>query len=63
MTKTVNIINLISLALGKSKAETKRLFNQKAIDINEKTITTINVEVHDGDILKIGKFKFFRLTI
>jgi len=63
MTKNVNVIILVSLVTGKSKSESKRLFNQKAIDINGKTATTINIEVKDGDILKIGKFKFFRLAV
>jgi tyrosyl-tRNA synthetase len=43
-----------------SKSEAKRLIEQEAIDLNDKTIHN-DMEVNDGDIIRIGKKKFIKI--
>ncbi len=45
-----------------SRSEVKRLFSQQGIDINGKTITTVNTNVKKGDIIKVGKHHTFKIA-
>jgi len=61
----VNIVDLIfSSGLVSSKSEIKRLINQGGVRIDGKKIDNIDfkLEVKDGQIIKIGKRKFFKLV-
>lgn len=48
-------------ALGMSKSEAKRLIEQKAIDLNGKTIDT-DTDVKPGDLIRVGKKKFIKIV-
>jgi tyrosyl-tRNA synthetase len=65
ITKSVKLIDLISLEnILSSKKEITRLIQQGAISIDDKKIESINEEINNGtgQILKIGKRKFFKLV-
>jgi tyrosyl-tRNA synthetase len=49
----------------KSNREIRRLFEQGAISLNEKTIKQPEhtVEIHDGDVFQVGKRIWFRLRL
>lgn len=62
----VNLVDLLlSQKIAKSKAEAKRLIRQEAVcfadDPNEK-MTLWECEVCHGDVLKIGKKNFVKIT-
>ncbi|MFC1625446.1 tyrosine--tRNA ligase [Patescibacteria group bacterium] len=48
--------------LVSSRSEAKRLINQKAVDVNEKTINDTTHEVKLPAVLKIGKTKFVKIV-
>ncbi|TYB95739.1 MAG: tyrosine--tRNA ligase [Kosmotoga sp.] len=62
-----DIMNIIDLMVNntnvKSRSEAKRLVIQKGVKYNNKTISDINTELNiaDGDILRIGKRRFFKV--
>jgi tyrosyl-tRNA synthetase len=61
---TVGIVDLIVAArFAKSKGEARRLVKQNAVSINNRRITDTeaNIEVSDGQVLKVGKRRFGRL--
>ncbi len=61
----VNIVDLIfSSGFVSSKSEIKRLINQGGVRIDGKKIDSIDfeVEIKDGQIVRIGKRKFFKLV-
>lgn len=49
----------------KSHRELRRLFEQGAVSLNEQTLKQAGqvVEVHDGDVLRVGKRTWFRLRV
>ena len=59
------IIALVKNKYFKSKSEVRRLLVQGGIRLNGEKINDINLfnSVKTGDILKIGKNKFFELDI
>jgi len=62
----VNIIDfLIKLGLIKSRSEAKRLVNQKAVDIDGKTVenTGFMILPRDKMIIRVGKHKIIKLKI
>ncbi len=64
--KTYNIVDLIILSqLISSKSQAKRLIEQKAVKINDRTINNWQdkINVKDNSILKIGKRKFIKLQL
>ncbi len=59
-----NIIDLlVATNQVASKSEARRLIEQKAIEIHNTQCTMTNVELNDGDIIKIGKKKFVKIHI
>ncbi|MDP7162050.1 MAG: tyrosine--tRNA ligase [Phycisphaerae bacterium] len=61
---TVGIVDLIVAArFAKSKGEARRLVKQNAVSIDNRRITDTeaNIEVSDGQVLKVGKRRFGRL--
>ncbi|MGC9047022.1 MAG: tyrosine--tRNA ligase, partial [Minisyncoccia bacterium] len=63
--KKINIIDLLVKAGIQSKSEARRLILQKAIDIDNVTKTDINeiIELHNDQIIKIGKKKFLKIKL
>ena len=60
---------LVSAGMASSNGEAKRLINQRAVQIirNPDQITTLNsdsegVELQAGDVIKVGRRRFVRLT-
>jgi len=61
---TVGIVDLIVAArFAKSKGEARRLVKQNAVSINNRRITDTeaNIDLSDGQVLKVGKRRFGRL--
>ncbi len=62
-----DIMNIIDLMVDytniQSRSEAKRLVMQNGVKYNNETVSDINTEIKisDGDILRIGKRRFFRL--
>jgi len=64
--KKINIIDLIILTAAiKSKSEAKRLIEQGGFKLNNEQIKDIKKELilKGGEIIKIGKHKFFKIKI
>jgi tyrosyl-tRNA synthetase len=64
--KKINIIDLILLTSAvKSKSEAKRLVEQGGFKINNKQIKDIKKELvlEGGEIIKIGKHRFFKIVL
>ena len=62
----IDIVKLLAEnKIVKSKSEARRLIQQGAVKINGKKIPDFKtpVKVSDGDILKVGKRKFFKIKI
>lgn len=55
-----NLIQTIS-QITKSNSESKRLIQQKAVDLNNQTVTDFNQSVKIGDKLKIGQKTFVKI--
>ncbi len=56
------IIDCLVQNFNFSRKEVKRLINQKAIDVNNKTINQANFVVKPKDIIKVGKYKIFQIS-
>ncbi|PIY94698.1 MAG: tyrosine--tRNA ligase [Candidatus Levybacteria bacterium CG_4_10_14_0_8_um_filter_35_23] len=50
------------IKLGLSKAESKRLIEQNGITLNNKRVVSIDTQIRNGQILKIGKKKIVRIS-
>ncbi|WP_190616179.1 tyrosine--tRNA ligase [Tepiditoga spiralis] len=63
--KEINIVELVFKTKFGSKSEIKRLIKQGGIKLNNEKITdfTTTLTLSDGDILKVGKRKFFKIKI
>ncbi len=63
--KEIGIVNLLVKAGISSKSEARRLIEQRAVKINNETHTDTNetLSLNDGDVLKIGKHRFFKIKI
>jgi tyrosyl-tRNA synthetase len=61
--KEITLIELLLFANVQSKSEAKRLISQNAVKINNtlKTNPEEKIKIKKGDILKIGKRRFFKL--
>jgi len=62
----IGIVNLICLAdFAESRAQAKRLVKQGAVSIDRDKIDSIDetLEPSDGQVLKVGKHRFGRLTV
>jgi len=59
---TLLIDALVAAGLVSSKSEARRLITQKGIELNNKVIQKVDLEVADG-IVQIGKRRFLRLTV
>lgn len=58
----VDLVGLL-VDLGiQSKTKARALISQNAISLNKKTIDTQSIKAKNGDILKVGKTKFYRLV-
>lgn len=55
---------IVQASFAKSKGEARRLIKQNAVSLDNKKITDTeaNVEPKDGDILKVGKRRFGKIT-
>ena len=63
---TVSVVDLIAEAsLLPSKSEAKRMVIQNAVKLDNQTISdpAARITVKDGQVLKVGKRKFLKLTI
>ncbi len=59
-----NIIDLlVATNQVTSKSEARRLFDQKAIEINGSRCSSLDARFNNGDIIKIGKRKFVKIHI
>ncbi len=61
----LEIVDLLLQARIESKSEAKRLIEQNGVKINDVVKSDINeiIKIKDGDILQIGKRKFFKLKV
>jgi tyrosyl-tRNA synthetase len=65
-TGALNIIDLIEkTGFAKSRGEAKRLVQQNAVSLDDQAIADINasVELRDGQVLRVGKRRFGRITL
>ena len=64
-TRNTKIIELLTKAGVKSKNEARRLLEQNGVKINEETVNNPNkkIDLQSGDVLKIGKHRFFKIVI
>ncbi len=46
-----------------SGSEFRRLLNQGGVSVNGKKTETLDEQIHDGDVLKLGKKKFVRICL
>ena len=53
---------LVKSKMASSKSEAKRLFEQKAVSVNDKVSTDWSYKVNKGDIVKIGPRKFLKIN-
>jgi tyrosyl-tRNA synthetase len=63
---SIEIIDLILQAgFASSRGEAKRLIKQKAVSINNEKIDDIGATIspNEGDILRVGKLRFGRITL
>ncbi|WP_300384143.1 tyrosine--tRNA ligase [Clostridium sp.] len=62
---TLNLIvkDLIEEGLVPSKKELVRIVNQKGLKINNEVILDLNLEIKNGDVVRIGKKKFVKIQI
>ena len=59
----VDITGLLAeMGVVGSRSAAKRLLNQRAIEIDGKTIEEPQVELHAGEILRVGKHRFLRVV-
>lgn len=59
----VDIVNLlVSLKILPTKSEVKRLIEQGGLKLNEEKVSSFKVKVNKGDILRVGKKQFYKLT-
>lgn len=64
--EAINIVDLVTQAgFAKSRSEARRLVQQNAVSIDERKINDVDAEVTpaDGQVLKVGKRRFARLTV
>lgn len=54
---------LIDGGFIQSKSEIRRLINQGGVQINGEKIKSINVQLNNGDVIKIGKKKFIKIAL
>lgn len=54
------VIDIVKLGLIKSKNEFNRLVNQGGVKINGEKVSSIDVAIKSGDVIKIGKKKFLK---
>lgn len=54
---------LIDGGFIQSKSEIRRLINQGGVQINGEKINSINVQLNNGDVIKIGKKKFIKIVL
>lgn len=62
---STGVLEVLSVCLpGESKAALRRLVDQGGVRINQARVgsTTAPIVVRDGDVLKVGKTRWFRLT-
>lgn len=58
-----NLTDLLAeTKLVKSKSEAKRLISEGAIEVNGEKVKDKEIRLWGGEVLKIGKYKFVRLT-
>lgn len=53
---------LVSLSAVKTRSEAARLIAQKGVSLNEEIISAGEVSVKEGDIIKVGKRRFYRIA-
>ena len=60
----VNLVDFLTKNnLAKSKSDAKRLLKQDAIEIDGETASEAQVEIKDGQVIKIGKRKFVKVLL
>lgn len=62
--KEISIIDLLTKKeIVKSRSQAKRLIRERAVDIDEETVVdpSYKVKVKEGMIIKVGKYKFYRI--
>ncbi len=60
---SVDIVNLlVENNLAPSNSEAKRLLSQKALELGGEKVTEQKIKVENGQVLKIGKKKFVKIT-
>ena len=58
-----NVMDIISNQAKISKTQARRLITQKAIKINNITISDYYYELNSGDIFQVGKRRFFKIVL
>jgi tyrosyl-tRNA synthetase len=64
-TESVSIVDLlVSHANISSRSEARRLIDQGGVKVNDEVLNDIHsvIEISDGDVLRIGKKRFYRLV-
>ncbi|MCR4324129.1 MAG: tyrosine--tRNA ligase [Candidatus Curtissbacteria bacterium] len=62
VTQGATLMDLLT-QIGDSKSEAKRLIEQGGIDIDDKRAEDPNIQLEDGQLVKIGKRKFVKIRI
>jgi tyrosyl-tRNA synthetase len=57
----VDIIETLSIATGESKSQTRRLLEEGAIKLNGQKIDDESIKLSNGDLVQIGKKKWFKI--
>ena len=53
---------LVGAAVVASRSEAKRLISQGAVELDGQKVSSDNVELHDGSILKVGRRRFIKIV-
>ena len=54
-------IMLVTIGVAKSNSEARRLINQGAVKVDGRAVSDPNEKRKDGEVVKVGKHKFFKI--
>jgi len=59
------LVTALAEATGKSKSDIRRLFKQNAASIDGEKVTDVNhmKDIRSGDVIKIGKGTFYKVSM
>ena len=53
---------LLETGLVKSRSEARRLITQRAVDVDDNTVTEVDWKIKRGSIIKVGKRRYIKST-